>query len=160
MFHYISSTPINLQMNGNSVEQEKYYELSCYTLAHPDPQFIHQHVVDASMAQTADQNTKSIGITFALVGLYLHLEKNYTGRQVQLAHMALASRRKEWPKFKLPKARGEIGVVDVLNQPAGDKRDAMIHTWSASVWQAHAESHTQVRNLVAEVLGDSWFPRS
>jgi len=67
MFHYISSTPINLQMNGNSVEQEKYYELSCYTLAHPDPQFIHQHVVDAFMAQTADQNTKSIGITFALM---------------------------------------------------------------------------------------------
>ena len=24
-----------------------YHEPSCYTLAHPDPSFIHQHIVDA-----------------------------------------------------------------------------------------------------------------
>jgi len=147
-------------MNEASAEQEKYYELSCYTLAHGDPRFIHQHVVDAFMAQTADENTKPVGITFALIGLYLHLEKNYTGKQVQLAHMALASRRKEWPKFDLPKLRGEIRVADVLDQPAGDKRDAMINAWCASVWQAYAESHSKVRALFAEVLGDSWFPKN
>jgi hypothetical protein len=141
-------------------EQETYDELSCYTLTHGDPEFIHQHVVDAFMAQTADQSTKPIGITFALIGLYLHLEKNYTGKQVQLAHMALASRRKDWPKFDLPKARGEIRVAEVLNQPAGVDRDAMIHAWCASVWQAYAESHSRVRAIFAEVLGDSWFPKS
>ena len=141
-------------------EQETYDELSCYTLTHGDPEFIHQHVVDAFLAQTADQSTKPIGITFALIGLYLHLEKNYTGKQVQLAHMALASRRKDWPKFDLPKARGEIRVAEVLNQPAGVPRDAMIHAWCASVWQAYTESHPKIRSLFTEVLGDSWFPKS
>ena len=141
-------------------EQETYDELSCYSLTHGDPEFIHQHVVDAFMAQTADQSTKPIGITFALIGLYLHLEKNYTGKQVQLAHMALASRRKDWPKFDLPKARGEIRVAEVLNQPPGEKRDAMLHEWCGSVWQAYAESHSRVRAIFAEVLGDSWFPKS
>ncbi len=32
---------------------------------------------------------------FALVDLYLACERGYTGRQVQLAHMALARRRRE-----------------------------------------------------------------
>ena len=38
-----------------------------------------QHVVDAYAAQTARASTKPITLAFALVGLYLHLEKNQTG---------------------------------------------------------------------------------
>ncbi|HEX6716913.1 MAG TPA: DUF5946 family protein, partial [Pyrinomonadaceae bacterium] len=68
--------------------QEKFYELSYYTLAHQEPAFIHQHIVDAFTAQTADQNTKPIAVAFALIGLCLYLEKNCTGKQVQLAHMS------------------------------------------------------------------------
>lgn len=87
---------------------EEFYELSYYTLAHPDLSFIQQHVVDAFAAQTASDDTKRIEITFALIGLYLYLERGYTGKQVQLAHMSLAKRNKEWPKFALPKLRGEV----------------------------------------------------
>jgi hypothetical protein len=36
-------------------EQDAYNELSAYTLAHRDPAFIHQHVVDAFAAQRADR---------------------------------------------------------------------------------------------------------
>lgn len=129
--------------------QEKFYELSYYTLAHPSPTFIHQHIVDAFTAQTANRDTKPIGVAFALIGLCLYLEKNYTGRQVQLAHMALARKKREWPRFDLPEARGEITVADVLNEPAGPTREAKIHEWCASVWQAYNESHQQVRNLLA-----------
>ena len=56
--------------------QEKFYELSYYTLAHPDPAFIHQHIVDAFIAQTADENSKPIAVAFALIGLHLYLDKN------------------------------------------------------------------------------------
>src|SRR5438067_3221775 len=49
-----------------------------------------QHVVDAYAAQTARASTKPITLAFALVGLYLHLEKNQTGKQVQRVHMLLA----------------------------------------------------------------------
>ncbi len=66
--------------------QEQYYELSFYTLAHPDKDFIHQHIVDAYAAQTASEKTKPITIYFSLAGLYLFIEKDYTGRQVQKAH--------------------------------------------------------------------------
>jgi hypothetical protein len=47
-------------------------------------------------------NTKPITIIFALIGLYLHLEKNFTGKEVQFAHMKLVKHRKNWPNFKLP----------------------------------------------------------
>ena len=135
--------------------QEKFYELSYYTLGHPDPAFIHQHIVDAFTAQNADQNSKPIAVAFALMGLCLYLEKNYTGKQVQLAHMALARRNREWPKFALPKSRGEITVADVLNEPGGAKRDTKIREWCASVWQAYSESHQNVLDLVSKFLHDS-----
>jgi hypothetical protein len=66
-------------MNQSNLEQEKYYELSYYTLAHDDPRFIHQHIVDAFAAQTANQDTNPIKVAFALIGLYLYLERDYTG---------------------------------------------------------------------------------
>jgi hypothetical protein len=53
---------------------DAYHELCGYTLTHGDAAFIHQHVVDAFAAQHADAHSKPIGITFALAGLYLHLE--------------------------------------------------------------------------------------
>src|SRR5688500_4296697 len=54
--------------------QDRYEELCCYTLAHGHAAFIHQHVVDAQAAQAAGEHTKPIAITFALAGLYLHVE--------------------------------------------------------------------------------------
>jgi hypothetical protein len=63
--------------------QKLFYELSCYTCSHPDPLFIHQYAVDALTAQQADENTKPISIVFALIGLYLHLEANFSGKKVQ-----------------------------------------------------------------------------
>jgi hypothetical protein len=134
--------------------QEKFYELSYYTLAHPDPAFIHQHIVDAFTAQTANENSKPIGVAFALIGLHLYLEKNYTGKQVQLAHMALARHKRDWPKFELPQSRGEITVADVLSEPAGPKRDAKIHEWCASVWEAYSGSREKALNLLSRYLHD------
>jgi hypothetical protein len=68
-----------------SIEQDAYDQVRYYTLSLGDPAFIHQHVVDAFIAQHADENTKPIAITFALVGLYLHVEKGFSGQQVQRA---------------------------------------------------------------------------
>src|SRR5262249_34900967 len=70
-----------------TVEERDYHELCYYTLAHGDPSFIHQHVVDAFAAQNSGEHDKPIRLTFALVGLYLHVERGLSGRQVQRAHM-------------------------------------------------------------------------
>src|SRR5262249_18691090 len=103
--------------------EEAYNELCYYTLAHRDPSFIHQDVVDAFAAQNAGEQTKPIKLTFALVGLYLHVEKQFSGRQVQRAHMDLARQKQLWPRFALPSDRGSQTVADVLAIPAGPARD-------------------------------------
>lgn len=141
-------------MNERDSDQATYHELCYYTLAHPDPSFIHQHVVDAFAAQHANQDTKPIALAFALIGLYLHLEKGYSGSEVQRAHTRLARRRKSWPTFGLPENRGELTVHDVVACPPGSERDALIRRWCASVWEAYREHHGDVANLVRELDGE------
>jgi Family of unknown function (DUF5946) len=132
--------------------QEAYYELSYYTLAHPDPSFIHHHIVDAYTAQCADEGTKPIAVAFSLIGLCLYVEDHRSGRDVQRAHMELARDRKRWPTFKLPQRRGTITVSDVVATPPGDERDDMIRKWCISVWDAWQESHASVRALLQVAL--------
>ena len=125
-------------------------ELQCYTLARGDSTFIHQHVVDAWAAQQADLHTKPIALTFALVGLYLHLELGFTGRQVQQAHMALSRRSKHWPPFQLPQERGAVTAITVMEAPSGPERDRAIDDWCASVWNAFRDSHHAVAELLKQ----------
>ena len=133
-------------------DQDLYNELSYYTLSHRDPSFIHQHIVDVYTAQTADAHTKPIAITFALAGLYLYLEKHFTGKQVQQMHMKMAKKKREWLKSDLPKERGEITVKDVLFVQPGSSRDEMIRKWCVSVWQAYKSSHGKVADTIFEYL--------
>ena len=136
-------------MNADKSALEMFHLLSYYTLSHPDNVFfIHQYAVDAFAAQYADVNTKPITITFALIGLYLHLEKNFTGKEVQLAHMKLAKHQKNWPKFKLPVHRGDLTIFDVIDVSEGPKRDEIIILWCASVWESYHHCHQKVADLV------------
>ena len=125
-----------------------YDELCGYTLTLGDVTFIHQHVVDAYAAQNADEGTKPIKVTFALVGLYLHVEKGFTGKQVQRAHQFLVRRKRVWPAFALPRDRGAMSASDVIAQPAGEKRDAAIHAWCVCVWEAFRDCHSTVAALL------------
>jgi hypothetical protein len=131
----------------------EFHELLFYTLGHPDRvYFIHQHCVDAFTAQTADEDTKPIGLVFALIGLYLFLEKGYTGRAVQLAHMKMAENKKAWPRHPLPAERGEITVTDVLKTTPGQERDLMIKSWCTYVWNAYHDWHPTIAALAATEL--------
>ncbi len=133
-------------------EQEQYYELSYYTISHPSPAFIHQHTVDAYAAQYADENTKPITLAFALIGLYLYIEKNYSGKEVQKEHMQLAKKRKQWPIFDQPEHRGTVTVSNVLAAPPGSERDEAIKRWCVSIWEAYRERHKEIINLVRTEL--------
>lgn len=133
-------------------EEEAYHQLCAYTLEHArrDPSFIHQHVVDAYAAQHLSGSSKPIGAAFSLLGLYLHVERGHTGRQVQLEHMRLAQPKRIWPSFPLPRERGSLTCMDVLAEPEGPARDAAISAWCRSVWQAFAEAQPAVRSLVGD----------
>lgn len=129
---------------------DAYDELSCYTLAHGAPAFPHQHIVDASAAQRADGRTKPMTLAFALIGLYLHLERGFTGREVQRVHVLLARRKHRWPTFPLPARRGALGPADVLAAAPGAERDAAIDAWCASVWEEYAACRPAVVALLKE----------
>lgn len=132
----------------DAAEREAYDRLRFDTLSRGDTAFVHQHVVDAWTAQHADASIKPIAVAFALIGLCLHIERGFTGREVQLAHVELARRRKDWPAFDLPARRGEITVRDVLLAEGRDERDVAIDEWCASVWSAYAASQRAVRELL------------
>ena len=109
-----------------------YDEVYVYTMGRPG--FLLQHVVDAFVVQTATADTKPIAIVFGLAGLYLHVEKRFSGREVQKAHMELARKKREWPNLYLPDDRGSMTVADVLAANAGAERDGAIEDWCKSVW--------------------------
>ncbi len=129
-------------------EQDAYNELCGYTLTRGDPSFIHQLVVDAFAAQQATTDTEPIKLTFALVGLYLRVEKRSTGRWIQRVHAQLARRKQQWPTLLLPQSRGSMSAIDVMHAPAGGERDQAIDAWCASVWAAFRASHQAVAQLL------------
>lgn len=131
-----------------SGELEAFHALSYYTLAHGNPAFIHQHIVDAFAAQCATAATKPITLVFALIGLYLHVEKQFSGREVQLIHMKLAKTGKTWPALPVPQDRGTITVQDVLAVPEGPDRDQMISEWCSSVWKAYSHLRPTIIDLL------------
>jgi hypothetical protein len=133
-------------------QQEKFHTLCYYTLSHGGPEFIHQHVVDAYTAQSAGPDVKPIAIFFALAGLYLHVERGYTGKEVQQAHLLMARMTKTYVPIQLPPYRGAITVDDVLSASPGKERDATINEWCKSVWQAFASEQAKVREQAVVLL--------
>ena len=125
-----------------------YDEVYVYTMSRPG--FILQHVVDAFAVQNATEDSKPISVVFGLVGLYLHIEKQFSGRQVQKAHIELGRRKRVWPKVYLPEDRGAITVADVLAASAGPERDRAIDDWCRSLWTAFGCNRDTIIALLRE----------
>ena len=133
-----------------TTEQEAYDELSAYTLMRGDATFMHQHVVDAFAVQYSDELTKPIRLTFGLVGLYLKIEKQFSGRRVQLAHMQMARKKHVWPAFEIPTDRGSMSPSDVIAAPPGPERDKAIDAWCRSVWAPWKSNRGTIANLLEQ----------
>ncbi len=127
------------------MEQNLYNELLFYTLSHPDPEFfIHQYAVDAFAAQNADKNSKNITLVYAVAGLYLAVEKGFSGKQVQNAHLIFSKDKSDMPRIILPEDRGSVTIKNVLNAEPGIERDEQIMYWCASVWKAFANNRDAI----------------
>ena len=128
---------------------DAYDELYAYTMGRKN--FILQHVVDANIAQRAAAvNPPPIGVIFSLAGLYLHVEKGFTGTQVQNAHRIMGKVKRSWPSVIWPTQRGDMTAADVLAVPAGPARDEAIDEWCTQVWAAFRANGTMVAQLLAE----------
>ena len=129
-----------------ATNRKLFEELSFYTLSHSDSDYyIHQLIVDAFTAQTADKDSKKISLVFSLIGLYLLVEKNYTGKQIQQAHTVLSNYKDYLPEIKLPENRGEITISEVLKDELN--RDEMIKKWCYSVWNAYKSSKEEIEHF-------------
>jgi len=125
-----------------------YDEVYAYTMGRPG--FILQHVVDAFAVQTANDQSKPISVVFGMVGLYLRVEKQFSGRQVQRVHKELGRSKRAWPAVLLPAERGCMTVVEVLAANAGTGRDRAIDAWCGSVWAACIGNRETVIALLRE----------
>jgi hypothetical protein len=123
-------------------------EVYIYTMDRP--RFILQHVVDAFTVQTAADESKPIAVVFGLIGLYLYVEKHFSGHQVQRVHVELGRRKREWPRVSVPEDRGSMTVADVLTAPAGPERDMAINNWCRSVWTAFGANRQTIIALLRE----------
>jgi hypothetical protein len=134
--------------------QEHYNELACFTLNLHDERFVHQYVVDAFTCQYADDNTKPISLTFALAGLYLFIEKGYSGREVQKFHTLMSKRKMAWPIFIVPYYQElPVDISSVIASNDQNERIELIEKWCAGVWEANKENHDKVEDLVRNYLG-------
>jgi Family of unknown function (DUF5946) len=142
--------------NASAECWQLYGELTAYTVAkgYADGDFIHQLAVDTYAAQHVAENGRPIGTAFALIGLYLAVERGYSGRQVQHVHGLLARRSKTWPRFVPPPHVGDVTILDVMQAPPGEARDTMLRRWARSVWDAWGQEHERVRTLFETVMAD------
>jgi hypothetical protein len=95
-------------------------------------------------------NPPSIGVIFSLAGLYLHVEKGFTGTRVQNAHRIMGKVKRSWPDVLWPTRRGDMTAADVLAVPAGQARDAAIDEWCHQVWAAFSANRGMLAQLLVE----------
>jgi len=108
----------------------------------------HQLLVDAYAAQHAGERTPLIGTAFALIGLHLALDEGWDGLQVRDAHQRLAAASDAWPRFELPRARGDLTIFDIAMARTPEEHVERLRTWAAAVWSAWADAHEVVRALL------------
>ncbi len=130
------------ELDGSLPCEEGYNQLIAYTFSLHDADFIHQLVVDTYSSQHAiRESSHNMKVAFGLIGLYLHFEQGYSGREVQRAHRLLAEQTKTWPRFIQKEAIMAITVSDVLQALSGDDRNRMIEVWGRIVWDAWIDEH-------------------
>lgn len=153
MFESIQVCPsCGAKLPGGRSCQEMCDELYAYTLLRDRSEFIHQYAVDAYAAQHIRKDTKPIVLAAALIGLFLFVERGYTGRQVQLEHMKLGNKMKTWQLFEAPKKSATLTVMEALSAPAGPERDDQIKQWARAVWAMWHERHVEVETLYQGLL--------
>jgi hypothetical protein len=140
------------RFNASGECLQAYSDLMCYTVSKQDPGFIHQHVVDAYAAQHAGGPTRPITEAFGLIGLYLALEKGYTGREVQKAHVKIAKIHKEWPLLEPPLRHAGLTATDVVREDTDTQKETMIRKWMESVWGIWEDRHPWVSVTTDELL--------
>ena len=140
--------PAASRFNASSECLELFRELSGIHFDEADPSFIHQIALDCYGAQHVCGPAKPITTAYSLIGLCLHIEHGFTGRQVQRAHTILARKPATWPELPAPTHRYPITVASVVACEHAAVRTERLEDWARSTWDAWRNEHMWVRSII------------
>jgi hypothetical protein len=100
-------------------------------------------------------------VCFALNGLYLVLERGWSGIRARGAHGHLARTvaREDWPSFEPPTVGGPLTVLDVALSADPAAQAVAVEAWGRSVWASWSHVHDVVRGMTDRQLA-GWVPHS
>ena len=157
-----SGLPRDPRRNTSAECWQLYGEVQGYALRHPElVRDLHQLSVDTYAAQHAPRDPGGgpppIGVAYALVGLYLALDRGRSGLEVRAAHQRMGRPDATWPRLPAPASTGSMTVFDVA--AAGAMADSSaghgraLRAWAADVWLAWSAEHAAVDDLAGRLLG-------
>jgi hypothetical protein len=124
---------------------------------HPVMRRYHQLTVDAYGAQHAGGSTPRIRVVYALTGLWLALEHDFSGEEVRAVHRRLGEPVAEWPDFAPPAGpQSWTTVVDVAQAGVRSGSNAghahAVQRWAEDVWGVWLEQAPGTDDAVEELL--------
>ena len=121
----------------------------------------HQTCVDAYAAQHVGPRMRPMTVCFALNGLYLVLERGWSGIEARAAHGHLARivPREDWRFFEPPDEGGPLTVLDVALASDPETQAVGVEAWGRSVWATWRHVHDEVRAMTERQLA-GWVPHS
>jgi hypothetical protein len=157
-----SGLPWDPRRNASPECWQLYGEVQGFELTHAElVRDYHQLAVDAYAAQHAPRDRGGaippIGVAYALVGLYLALDRGVPGVEVRAAHQRMGKPDPSWPRLPAPRETGALTVLEVaaagvmVDSPAGHGR--AVWAWATAVWRAWAAEHAAVAALTERLLG-------
>jgi hypothetical protein len=114
---------------------------------------LHRLSVDAYAVQhpgvDGPQARNSVGIH--LSRLCLILDRGWPINRANNAMLDITARKKSYPWLTPPAIRGSLSVKHVLATSEATGHGKAVEQWARSVWQAWAEYHATVRDLVGRL---------
>jgi hypothetical protein len=118
----------------------------------------HQLTVDAYGAQHSGPPTSRIYVVYSLVGLYLALERGWSGADVRALHQRMGHPDASWPPFRRPLVTAVLTIADVAVAGARlgsvEGHAALVERWARSVWSSWADQHAVVIGLATRLVGE------
>lgn len=126
--------PVPAGYDASSQCWQLYGEVVAYGYDHPKHLGRwHQTCVDAYRGQHVGPEAPQIAVAFALNGLYLVLERGFTGYEARKAHGYLASTVESWPRFTPPRSAGETTVLDIALASTPVEHARLVQGWGHCV---------------------------
>jgi hypothetical protein len=145
--------PVDRRVNASPACWHLYTQVVGYEMEHlARLGRYHQLTVDAYGAQHPGTPSPPISTAFALIGLSLALEHDWSGTAVRAAQQFLAQRYSTWPTFRDRSNGPVLTVSGVVGVTTPDEHADRIQVWARTVWASWAPEHHRVGSWAEQVL--------